>query len=185
MADLGGSYAGMLGDRVPTGKYFIDKLPLNFFCVGFIMAALPAAKVICLRRNPLDTILSNYRQLFALNFSYYNYHYDLADTARFFVEFDRLMTFWQSQFRERFFQLHYESLVEEPESTIREVLKYLQLDWEPECLEFHQQDGAVATASASQVRQPLYSTAVARWKKYEKHLAPAMEVLDKAGIDYR
>jgi tetratricopeptide (TPR) repeat protein len=185
MAALGSSYTSMLGDRVPTGKNFIDKLPLNFFCVGFIMAALPAAKVICLRRNPLDTILSNYRQLFALNFSYYNYHYDLADTARFFVEFDRLMTFWQSQYRERFFQLHYESLVEEPEPSIREVLKYLQLDWEPGCLEFHKQDGAVATASASQVRQPLYNTAVARWKKYELHLAPAMEVLDKAGINYR
>lgn len=181
---LGRTYAEMLADRVQPGTRFIDKLPLNFYLVGFIMASLPKAKVICLRRNPLDTILSNYRQLFALNFSYYNYHYDLADTARFYAEFDRLMTFWQKQFGSRIHQLHYESLVNKPEQSVRNSLEYLELDWEPECLDFHKNEGGVATASASQVRQPLYSSAVARWKKYEKHLAPAMEVLDKAGIYY-
>ena len=185
MGALGEAYAGMLSDRARPDKFFIDKLPLNFYCVGFIMAALPRAKVICLRRNPMDTILSNYRQLFALNFSYYNYHYDLADTARFFVEFDRLMSFWQSRFGDRFYQLDYETLVESPEQSTREILEYLGLEWEPACLEFHTHQGGVATASASQVRQPLYNTSIARWKKYEKHLSPAMEVLDQAGIRYK
>ena len=185
MESLGSTYAELLHDRVKPGIRFIDKLPLNFYCVGFIMAALPGSRVICLRRSPLDTILSNYRQLFALNFSYYNYHYDLVDTARFFVEFDRLMEFWRAKFSERFHQLHYEALVADPESSTRKVLDYLDLEWEPECLEFYKHKGAVATASASQVRQPLYNTAIARWKKYEKHLAPVMEVLDAAKIDFR
>ena len=185
MTSLGSSYGELVGERATSGNRIIDKLPLNFYYVGFIMAALPAAKVICLRRNPLDTILNNYRQLFALNFSYYNYHYDLIDTTRFYVEFDRLMTFWQAEFGDRFHQLHYETLVAEPEATARAALDYLGLDWEPKCLEFHKHSGAVATASASQVREPLYNTAIARWKKYEKHLAPVIKILEDSGISYQ
>ncbi|MEZ5490600.1 MAG: sulfotransferase [Gammaproteobacteria bacterium] len=185
MSEIGSHYARALADRIPAGQQFIDKLPLNFLCVGFILAALPRAKIICLRRNALDTCLSNYRQLFALNFSYYNYHYDLADTARFYGAFHRLMEFWQALYPERFTQLYYEELVTDPEPSIRSTLQFLGLGWEPDCLAFHQQGGAVATASAPQVRQPLYNSAIARWKKYEKHLAPAMKVLDAEGIEYR
>ncbi len=184
MAQLGRSYAAMLADRVPQQGWFIDKLPLNFLCAGFIRAAMPDARIVCLRRNPLDTCLSNYRQLFALNYPYYNYSYDLADTARYYVGFHGLIELWQELLGDGFYQLRYEQLIEEPEPTVRELLDFVGLDWEAGCLDFHRNTSAVATASAAQVRQPLYSSAVARWRKYEKHLTPAMEVLDAAGVSY-
>ncbi|MCA9017433.1 MAG: sulfotransferase, partial [Planctomycetaceae bacterium] len=185
MHEIAAVYRNMLGDRIPTDKRFIDKLPLNFLTVGFIINALSEARVICLRRNALDTCLSNFRQLFALNFSYYNYHYDLADTARFYVAFDSLMKFWQLSFPDRFHQINYENLVDNPENSVREIMDYLALEWEPGCLNFHTSNEPVATASASQVRRPLYRDSVARWKKYAEFLQPAMEILDQAGIEYR
>ncbi len=185
MTAIGRTYLQMLGERLQPGKPYIDKMPLNFLCVGFIMHALPKAKVICLRRNALDTCLSNYRQLFALNFSYYNYHYDLADTAHYFCQFESLMSHWQSIYGERFHQVSYEALTGDPESHVRSLLDYLGLDWEPACLEFHNSTDAVATASAMQVRQPLYTSAVGRWKKYEDQLQPAIRVLEQANIPFQ
>jgi hypothetical protein len=160
-------------------------MPLNFLYLGFILRALPAAKVICVRRHPLDTCLSNFRQLFAVNFSYYNYHYDLGNTARYYILFHQLMRHWESLFGGRLLELSYESLARSPESTLSDALAYLDLPWDPACLRFHERRSAVATASAMQVREPIYTSAVGRWQHYAKQLAPAMSLLDAAGISYR
>jgi tetratricopeptide (TPR) repeat protein len=166
-------------------RYVIDKMPLNFLYLGFILRSLPDAKVICVRRHPLDTCLSNFRQLFAVNFSYYNYHYDLGNTTAYYILFHQLMRHWQTVFGDRVLELPYEALTATPEATAKTALAYLDLPWDPACLRFHEQRSAVATASAMQVREPIYTTAVGRWQHYAKQLEPAMALLDAAGISYR
>ncbi|MEX0619048.1 MAG: sulfotransferase [Pseudohongiellaceae bacterium] len=182
--EIGARYLASVAGLHPEPGYFIDKMPLNFLYLGFILASLPKAKVICVHRNPLDTCLSNFRQLFAVNFSYYNYHYDLLDTASYYAEFAKLMEHWQSLFGDRIYQLHYEELTADPENRVRGLLEYLNLPWEPDCLNFHQSRRAVSTASSTQVREPVYQTAVGRWRRYEKHLDDVKRLLDEKAIRY-
>lgn len=163
---------------------FIDKMPLNFLLVGFILQALPEARVVCLRRQPMDTVMSNYRQLFAINFSYYNYQYDLGDTAHYFAGFDRLMTAWRQRFGDRFIELDYEALVAQPKPVVADLLKRLDLPWDDNCLNFHEHKGAVSTASTMQVREPVYDSAVARWRHYADRLAPVSTIFDRFGIEW-
>jgi len=182
--EIGTLYYQMLGERVPDEGRFIDKMPLNFLCVGFILTALPRAKVVCLQRNPMDTILSNYRQLFAPEFPGYNYHYDLADTANFYVEFHHLMAFWLELFGERIYQVNYEALIAEPEVETRALLEYLELPWEDQVLEFNANQEAVLTASTLHGRQPIHKNTIGRWHDYEDLLQPAMNVLRTRGIPF-
>lgn len=184
MSEIGEAYLQSLGDRRPKTGRFVDKLPLNFLYVGHILHALPSAKIVCLRRNPLDTCLSNYRQLFAITFSYYNYHYDLEDTARYYAAFDQLMAYWRSRFPKRVYEISYEKLIDEPEAQAKSLLAYLDLPWEEQCLNFHENPSGVATASAMQVREKLYNRAVGRWLKYREELKPAMRIFDDLGMQY-
>ncbi len=157
---------------------FVDKLPLNFLYIGHILLAFPQARIICMRRHPLDTCLSNFKQLFAINFSYYNYAYRLEDIASYYLRFDDLMSHWRGLFGERIHEVSYESLVENPESISRGVMDYCGLSWEPECLEFHQSASPVSTASAAQVRKPIYKSALNSWKKYEAELEPIVGLFE-------
>jgi len=160
--------------RPATGHtpHFIDKMPLNFLYVGFILLALPNAKIIAVRRNPMDTCLSNFRQLFSLTSAYYAYSYDILDCGRYYLMFDRLMKRWNSLFPSRILEVNYEDIVERQEAKTRELLAYCGLDWEEQCLHFEQNESPVATASSAQVRKPIYRTALARWKNYEQELQP-------------
>jgi tetratricopeptide (TPR) repeat protein len=167
----------------PHAERFVDKMPLNFLYVGFIAAALPNARIICLRRNALDTCLSNFRQLFAVNFSYYNYAYDLTDIGSYYVLFDRLMAHWTSRVPETVLEVRYEDLVREQEALTRRVLEFCRLPFESACLEFHRNTAPVATASAVQVRRPIFSDAVGRWKHYALQLEPLRAQLEAAGVD--
>jgi len=180
-----GSLQTKMSAMAPSSIYFIDKMPLNFLYLGFILRSLPQAKIICVRRNPLDTCLSNFRQLFAVNFSYYNYHYHLEDTARYYILFHRLMEHWQQVLDDRILEVSYDELTREPETVTAQMLGYLELDWQDQCLQFHENQSAVTTASTVQVREPLYQTAVGRWQHYRKQLQPVMALLDEAGINYR
>lgn len=182
---IGQRYLDSIAGRRPKEAFFIDKMPLNFLYIGFIARSLPRAKIVCLRRNPLDTCLSNYRQLFAINFSYYNYHYSLEDTARYFSYFDDLMSFWKVSFPNKILEISYELLTQEPKKNIENLLHHLGLDWQQSCLDFHKNKSAVATPSATQVREKLYTKAVGRWQKYEEELKNIMILFDTIGIDYR
>ncbi len=182
--DIGEDYLQAVRARGHAGGRFVDKMPLNFLYIGFILSALPEAKVVVLRRNPLDTVMSNFRQLFAIHFSYYNYNYDLMDTALYYVQFHELMKHWHELFGERIHSLSYEALTGEAEQETRALLDYAGLPWDPACLQFHDNPGAVATASTMQVREPIYTRAVARWKKYESHLDDVKRLFDRHGIDY-
>lgn len=178
--------AGYISSTRPaTGHtaHFIDKLPHNFLYAGFIASAFPNARMICLRRNPLDTCLSNFRQLFAERLPYYNYSFDLLDTGRYYVLFDRLMAHWQRVFPGRILEVQYETLVDAQESVSRQLLQFCGLPWSDACLHFEQNRAPVATASALQVREPVYRSAIGRWKKYETELAELRELLTRAGIE--
>ncbi len=133
----------------------------------------------------MDTCLSNFRQLFSTGFSYYNYAYSLRDTAEFYVQFHELMDHFAVTMGDRFYQLHYEDLVASPEQESRRLLAHCGLDWEPQCLEFQDNRAPVATASAVQVREKIYSRAVQRWRRYEPWLGEVSEVLEAHGIEYR
>lgn len=162
---------------------FVDKMPLNFLYVGFIHLALPRAKIVCLRRHPLDTCLSNFRQLFALDFSYYNYAYDLADIGRYYVLFDTLMRHWGEALPGRVLEMSYERLVEEQETQTKRLLDFCGLPWAAECLDFHENRSPVATASAVQVRTPMNRGSIGRWRHYARELAPLRAQLVADGID--
>jgi hypothetical protein len=150
--------------------------------IGLIKLALPGAKIICLRRDPMDTCLSNYRQLFATQFKYYHYNYELLDCGRYYLQFDRLMRHWQSALPDGLFELHYEALVENPEREARKLLAYCELPWEAECLAFNRRSGSVATASAVQVRQSIYSSSINRWQRYGDAMQPLYRLLQAAGV---
>lgn len=180
---LGEAY--LSSTRPGTGKalHFIDKLPHNFLYAGLIANALPRATMVCIRRNPMDTCLSNFRQLFAQTSPYYDYSFDLLDTGRYYVLFDRLMAFWQEVMPGRIMQIDYETIVREQEPSSRRLIAHCGLEWDDACLRFEENSAPVATASAVQVRQPIYRDAVARWKHYEAQLQPLRELLETSGID--
>ncbi|QSX77342.1 tetratricopeptide repeat-containing sulfotransferase family protein [Agrilutibacter solisilvae] len=179
---MGQAYVDSTRGRSGGRAHFIDKLPHNFLYAGYIANALPQARLICIRRDPVDTCLSNLRQLFAQNSPYYDYSFDLLDIGRYYVRFHRLMEFWQRQLPGRILQIEYEQLVDQQEAWSRRVVEFCGLPWDEACLRFEENAAPVATASAAQVRVPMYRTAVRRWKRYEAQLQPLLALLADAGI---
>ena len=177
--ELGKTYIDSTRPRTGGTLRFTDKMPLNFFYAGLIARALPNARIICLRRGAMDTCLSNYRQLFATGFSYYNYAYDLEDTARYYLMFDALITHWREHLPpDRFTEVHYEQLVAHQEMESRRLIEFCGLDWDPACLDFHRNEAPVATASSVQVRNPIYASSIGRWKRYGDRLDRLAQILD-------
>ena len=183
-SQLGAAYINSV--RPQTGKtlHFVDKMPLNFLLIGFIVKALPNAKIICLRRNPLDTCTSNYRQLFSTHTPYYNYSYDLLSTAKYYLLFRDLMDFWQNLFPKNVYSVNYESLVNSPETQTKKLYDFLSLNWHADMLDITQNTAPVATASAVQIREPINNRSVGSWKKYERHLSQVKQLLIKHQIPF-
>ncbi|MGB8633944.1 MAG: tetratricopeptide repeat protein [Rhodanobacteraceae bacterium] len=152
---------------------FTDKNLLNWQLVGAAMAMLPGARFINVRRDPVETCLACYRQLFRTG---NGFSYDLADMADYWQGYDRLCRHWQQLYPRRFADLEYEALVAQPEVEIRQLLDHCGLDFRPECLDFHKHQRVVRTASAAQVRQPLRSD-TARASRYGEALAPLRDRL--------
>lgn len=162
---------------------FTDKFPGNFHYAGFIARALPAARIVCLRRHPMDTVLSNFRNLFAVGSRYYDYSYDLLDIAAYYARFDRLMALWRGVLRERLIEVRYEDLIADQEGETRRLLGHCGLEWSDACLSFHTNAAPVSTPSAAQVRRPIYTDSVARWKRHAEVLEPVRRFFEQAGID--
>lgn len=167
--------------RTAHGR-IIDKLPANFLYIGHIARALPHASIVCLRRHPMDTVWSNYKNLFATTSTYYAYSHDLIDTARYYLRFDRLMRLWDELLPGRVLQLQYEALVADQEGQSRRLFAHCGLEWTDAALAFHTNSAAVATPSAAQVRRPIYRDAVARWRAHEAALAPVAALFAEAGL---
>lgn len=179
---LGRTY--LEGTRPLTGHtpHFIDKLPQNFLYAGLIARALPNAKMICLRRDPMDSCVANFRQLFALSSPSYNYSFDLLDTGRYYLLFDRLMAHWRETMPGRILEIHYEDVVEDQKAATERLLDHCGLEWEEDCINFERNAAPVSTASAVQVRMPIYRTSLQRWKRYGALVGPLRELLVEGGV---
>jgi tetratricopeptide (TPR) repeat protein len=163
-----------------NAKVFVDKMPLNFFYAGLILKALPRARVIVLRRNAMDSCLSNFRQLLTVEHAYYDYTYNLENTADFYIQFDKLMRFWRDHLpSDRFMEIKYEDIIANQEQQTKQLLSFCGLEWDDACLSFHENKAAVSTASSVQVRQPLYSSSIGRWKRYGSLVDGLKARLDK------
>ena len=180
---LGERYMMRATPHRPAGRArFVDKLPANILYVGHILHALPNSRIVCLRRNPMDTVWSNYKNLFAPGSAYYFYSNGLMDTARYLVRFDRLVAFWQRRFPGRILELGYEALVADQQGETRRLLKHCDLGWDARTLAFHENRAAVATPSAAQVRRPINADAVGRWRVHADAMAPVRRFFETQGI---
>ena len=179
---LGRSYVESTRPGTGGTPRFVDKLPHNFLYAGYIANALPNAKLVCVRRNPMDTCLSNFRQLFATTSRYYDYSFDLMDVGRYYLLFDLLMAFWRQTLPGRILEIAYEDLVRDQEGETRALLEHCGLDWNDACLRFEENGSPIATASAVQVRQPIHGANVQRWKRFEPQLQELRALLEAGGI---
>ena len=172
---IGHQYATRLRQHSPTAARITDKMPSNFCFVGLIHLALPHARIIHVTRDPLDTCLSCFSRLFSAE---QNHTYDLAELGRFYRKYAELMAHWRKALPEgRMLELRYEDVVGDLEGAARRMIAYCGLEWSENCLAFHKTDRPVKTASASQVRRPIYKTAQNRSRHYREFLAPLIAEL--------
>ena len=177
-AELGRAYCANLRDD--AGERQIDKTPVNFLYLGLIAAALPNARIIHLRRNPMDACYAMYKTLFRMA---YPFSYDLGDLAGYWVGYDQLMTHWKRMLApEQFIEINYEDLVADQETVSRRLIDFVGLPWQDECLAFEHNLQPSLTASAAQVRQPIYASSVALWRRYVNELAPLRAAFAAAGV---
>lgn len=176
---LGQRYMMQAQWRAGDKPYFTDKLPRNFWHLGSIARALPQARILHMVRNPMDTCFSNLKELFG---SAYKYSYNLAELARHFAGYRRLMDHWRHVVPDRILDVHYEALVSEPEVVMQQVLAHCGLEWEPACLSSDRLADTVATASVVQVRSPIHQRSVGGWRRYAAQLDPLHEQLKALGV---
>jgi len=177
LAKLGQRYIGETAPLRSGRAHFIDKMPNNFSHVGLIHAMLPKAIIVDVRRHPMDSCFSTYKQYFAEGQSF---SYDLNDLGRYYQSYLKLMDQWDRVLTGKVLHVSYEDLVRSPEANIRRLLQHCGLDFEPACLAFHETKRAVRTASAEQVRQPLYSSGVGYWKNFAAQLEPLKVALGES-----
>ena len=181
MADIDGAlieehaaqYLRELVMHSTTAARITDKSPGNFVRIGLIKTLFPQARIICCQRNPLDNCLS----LFFHCFKALKCSFRLDELGLYCLDQQRLMAHWEELFPGEMLKVRYEELVTAQECVSRRIVDYLGLEWDQRCLDFHNNDRAVMSPSAMQVRQPLYRRSLGRWKPYAAHLQPLMEVL--------
>jgi tetratricopeptide (TPR) repeat protein len=178
-AELGRAYCQAARELAGQAPRFVDKLPYNFLYCGYILAALPNAKLIHLTRHPLDTCYAVYKTLF---FGAYRFSYDLGELASYFISYRRHMAHWHAVLPGRILDVSYEALVQEPEAQVRKIIDWCGLPWEPAVLDFHQQQRPSMTASAMQVRRPLYTDSIGAWQRAEARFAPIKARFEAEGI---
>lgn len=157
-------YVAYIKQRFPQDDLITDKRPDNFLFIGLILNMFPKAKIIFTERHPLDNCLSVYFQHLGQSMTYAT---NLAYIGHFYSQQKKLMTHWRTLFPNSIFTCNYEELVKQPENTIRSTLRFLELEWSPDCLNFYQLKNQVKTASVWQVRKPIYSTSSGRWQNYK------------------
>ena len=169
---LGESYAAGLQRLAPGAERVTDKMPANFLYAGLIHLALPDARIIHVLREPRDTCLSCYSKLFTEE---QNFTYDLGELGRYYCKYAELMAHWREVLPDgRMLEIRYEDVIADLEGSARQLIEHCGLDWDPRCIAFHKSRRPVRTASAAQVRRPIYRTSLERWRAYERHLAPLL-----------
>jgi tetratricopeptide (TPR) repeat protein len=151
-----------------------DKAPYNFLRIGLIKILFPKARIIHCKRNALDTCTSIFLNYFA---SGNEFSYDLTEIGQYYLDYKRLMEHWHNLFPNEIFDVQYEELISNQNEISQQLINYLGLEWDDACLDFHKNKRAVKTASNLQVRQPIYTKSVERWKRYENYLQPLINIL--------
>ena len=154
--------------------FFTDKLPNNFPMLGFVRLIMPNAIFINARRHPFDSCLGAYKQLFGQG---QNFTYDMLDLAHYYKQYVAIINHWHEVMPGRVLDVHYEETVTDLEGQVRRILEHCGLPFEEQCLRYYETDRAVKTASSEQVRQPIYTSALGKWRRYEKHLGLWQEQL--------
>jgi hypothetical protein len=175
LRQIGAGYVAAVRDLAPSGERVTDKMPSNYYFAGLIHLALPNAKIIHSARDPVDTCISCYSKLFTAE---QNHSYDLAELGRYYKRYERLMQHWHRVLPAgSILDVRYEDVVANLKKQARRIIEHCGLPWDERCLSFHETDRPVRTASATQVRQPIYQSAVGRWRSYQEHLGPLLGVL--------
>ena len=175
LAEWGEKYLAALEKHAPGALRITDKMPGNFIAIGLIHLMLPNARIIHVRRNPFDTCVSCYTQLFTHG---NEYSYDLAELAAYYAAYARLMAHWRTVLPEgAMLEVDYEALIDAPEQTARRIIEYCGLRWDDACLDYRSNDRPIQTASVAQVRQPIYRSSLGRWRRYQKFLGPLFGIL--------
>ncbi|WP_411818764.1 tetratricopeptide repeat-containing sulfotransferase family protein [Hyphococcus sp. DH-69] len=164
-------YFSNLANEATQCAKFTDKNPHNFLLIGLIRILMPRARIIHCRRNRLDTCISNYFQVFSHRHNYCN---RLDDLAHYYRQYLRLFNYWNEYQKDDIFEIEYESLIEQPEHNVRNLLQFCGLSWNESCLAFYKNSRLVYTPSQMQVRKPIYTSSVGRWQHYKKFLTPLM-----------
>jgi tetratricopeptide (TPR) repeat protein len=159
---------------------FIDKMPLNYLYCGLIRRALPNAKIVHLTRHPMAVCYAMYKTLFKDG---YPFSYDLDEIASYYLAYRRLMTHWRSLLPGAVYDLSYEALIADQLGETRKLLAFCELDWQDACAQFDVNPAASTTASAVQIRRPIYYSSLSQWRHYEKQLAPLRSRLEAAGVE--
>jgi Sulfotransferase family len=167
-----------IADTIPhrtLGRpYFVDKMPNNFRHIGLIHLILPNAKIIDARRGAMSCCFSNFKQLFAQG---QEFTYGIEDIARYYRTYVELMNHWDTVLPGRVLRVQHEDVVDDLEGSVRRILDYCGLEFEPACIEFHKTQRSVRTPSSEQVRQPIFRDGLEQWKKYERWLNPLRATL--------
>jgi tetratricopeptide (TPR) repeat protein len=175
---IGERYVAAVKARAPTERHVTDKMPSNVLCCGLIHLALPNARIIHLRRDPVDTCLSCYSHLFPTSLPY---TCDLGELGRHYRAYERVMEHWRQVLpQDAMLEVQYEALVADFEPQARRILAYCGLEWDAACARFYETQRPVRTASVAQVRRPLYQSSVGRWRPYREMLGPLFDAL---GVD--
>jgi tetratricopeptide (TPR) repeat protein len=174
--NIAAAYMEAVGHRLDESPFFIEKLPENVLYLGFIAKSWPNAKIVHLRRHPMDACFAMYKQ------SYFRFAYSLDDLAQYYLGYDRLSRHWRETLGSRMIELHYEDLVGDQEGQTRSLLDELGFQFEEACLNFDANAAPVATASSVQVREKVHTRSVQKWKKFETQLLPLKNKLEEGGV---
>ncbi len=174
-AALGRRYLALAGPARPGALRLTDKMPNNFLHAGLIHLALPGARIIHCRRDPVDTCLSCYSKLFTTG---QDFSYDMAELGAYYRCYEALMAHWRAVLPAgRFIEVEYERVVAGLEDEARRLIAFCGLDWDAACLRFHETARPVRSASMNQVRRPIYRSSLGRWMPFRAELRPLLEAL--------
>ena len=170
-------YMDAVAYRLGNTSFFIDKLPENVLHIGMIAKAWPDARIVHLRRHPVDACFAMFKQ------SYFRFAYTLSDLAEYYLAYDRLSQHWRDVLGDRMVELQYEELVSDPDTQIRTLFERLAIPFEAQCLDFDRNAAPVATASAVQVREKAHTRSIGKWRNFETLLEPLIRALKNGGIE--
>jgi tetratricopeptide (TPR) repeat protein len=162
-----------------TDESIVEKLPMNYLYLGAIQRALPDAKLLLIRRSPLDSCFAMYRTLFG---DAYPFSYDFDDMGRYYAAYDRLMNHWRTVLGDRLHEVVYEDLVREPKRIGAIIAQHCGLTWSDAAVDIQNNQSVSLTASAAQVRRPIYGSSSGRWRHYHRHLVGLIATLRRRGI---